>query len=99
MHILASRAKGTVDKYMSYLKPFYRFCARMNFKVKPANSIHVAMFLSELVYAGKSDKVVSATFYAIKWFHNIHYVPDPTQSKVVKKRLECAKRHVSKKDS
>ncbi|WAR02290.1 hypothetical protein MAR_008848 [Mya arenaria] len=43
--------------------------------------------------SGRSDAVISASFYAVKWFHSINDLPDPTENSIVKNMLECAKRH------
>lgn len=95
-HILASRADTTVDKYSHHVKHFKDFCASKGFSYLPAQSIHVAMYLSSMIDTGKSDKVISAMFYAIKWYHNINDLKDPTDSSIVKNILECAKRINSK---
>ena len=95
-HILAAKADSTVSKYSHQVKQFKDFCASKHFPCDPAHSIHVAMYLSTLIDLGKSDSVVSAAFYGIKWLHNINDYPDPTDSQMVKAMLECAKRCNSK---
>ena len=95
-HILASRADSTVTKYSNQIKHFKEFCEEKGFPSTPANSIHVAIYLSHLIDNGKSDKVITSVFYAIKWMHNINDYIDPTESSFVKNILECAKRLNSK---
>lgn len=95
-HILSARADGTVKKYSSQIKYFDNFCKMKGFQSRPANSIHVAMYLSSLIDLGKSDNVISSAFYAIKWLHDINDFEDPTKSSTVSKMLECSKRLNSK---
>ncbi|XP_052220347.1 uncharacterized protein LOC127837384 [Dreissena polymorpha] len=101
-HLLDSRAETTVSKYSYQVKLFKTFCADKQFSTLPAHAIHVALYLSNLIDAGKSDSVVSAAFYGIKWYHNINDLQDPTDNQIVKSMLECAKRvnsrPVTKKD-
>jgi hypothetical protein len=51
-HILASRADTTVDKYAHHVKHFKDFCASKGFSYIPAQSIHVAMYLSCMIDTG-----------------------------------------------
>lgn len=95
-HILASRAEGTVTKYTQQVKQFNDFCDFKGLSYNPAQSIHVAMYLSHLIDMGKSDSVITSAFYAIKWLHDINGHMDPTDSSIVKNMLECAKRCNSK---
>lgn len=92
VHILDSRADSTVDKYTYQVKAFRDFCTQKGFLCNPAHSIHVAMYLSNLIDIGKSDSVITAAFYGIKWYHNINDFADPTENVIVKSMLECAKR-------
>ena len=95
-HIMTLRADSTVSKYSYQIKHFKEFCEEKGFPSTPAYSIHVAIYLSHLIDIGKSDKVITSVFYAIKWMHNINDYADPTESSFVKNILECAKRLNSK---
>ena len=59
---------------------------------KPANLIHVAIYLKELLDKNVSYSVISAAFYSTKWIHNINNLSDPTENSFVKNLLEAAKR-------
>ena len=87
-----SRADSTVRKYSSYFKGFEMFCDKYNFTSLPASAVHVAMYLSHLISVKKSDKVLSAVFYSIKWHHFINDMTDPTENSIVKNLLESGKR-------
>ena len=91
-YIVSSRADNTSKKYMNCFKRFEDFCSKRGFVPKPANSIHVAIYLTELLDKNVSYSVISAAFYSIKWVHNINNVADPTENSFVKNLLEAAKR-------
>lgn len=95
-HLLAARADNTVLKYHHQAKGFIDFCIEKGFEYRPAHSIHIAMYLSSLIDNNKSASVISAVFYAIKWYHSVNDFTDPTENSVVKSMLECAKRLNSK---
>ena len=95
-HIISSKSDSTVEKYNYQVKAFKSYCETKNLQCLPAYPIHVAMYLSSLIDKGKSDSVVSAAFYGIKWYHCVNDVEDPTESSIVKAMLESAKRLNSK---
>lgn len=101
-YIVSSRADNTSKKYINCFKRFEEFCTIKGFISKPANAIHVAIYLTELLDRNVSCSVISAAFYSIKWIHNINNFPDPTENSFVKNLLEAAKRlrsaPVKKKD-
>ena len=78
--LMTARADSTNTKYYSYVRAFDSFCESKNISSRPASPIHVAMYISSLIGAGKSDKVVSASIYAIKWFHHMN---DSTDNRLV----------------
>lgn len=101
-YIFHSRADSTNRKYHYSFKQFKNYCESKGFSAKPANSIHVAMYITELLDKQVSASVISAAFYAIKWMHNINDFQDPTESAFVKNLLDASKRlrsvPVKKKD-
>ena len=58
----------------------------------PAQPIHVALYISNLIDLGSSVGVIQSAIYAIKWAHNIRALKDPTENQFVKSLLETAKR-------
>lgn len=100
--ILGSRADSTVKKYSYQIKSFDEFCDAKHLPKRPAHSIHVAWYISNLIDSGKSYGVVSSAVYAIKWLHQVNDFTDPTVSSTVSRLIECAKRRnskpISKKD-
>lgn len=101
-YIYHSKAENTNKKYYNSFKHFNEFCQSKGFCSKPANSIHVAMYITELLDKKVSYSVISAAYYSIKWMHNVNDFHDPTENAFVKNLLESAKRlrsvPVKKKD-
>ena len=95
-NLVQSRAPSTVSKYMYEIKHYKEFFINRNLPYEPAYPIHVAMYLSHMIDIGKSSGVVSATYYGIKWFHDINGYDDPTSNALVTNMLESAKRNNSK---
>jgi integrase len=95
-YLLQSRADSTVTKYKNSYNQFQRYCQENDFNPMPAQPICVAMYLTHLLDTGKSDNVVTAAFYGIKWAHNLNDENDPTESKIVKTLHDTAKRIASK---
>ncbi|XP_045209806.1 uncharacterized protein LOC123561472 [Mercenaria mercenaria] len=95
-YLLQSRADNTVKKYQSSFDQFKSYCDINSLVSKPALPISVAMYFTSLLDQGKSDNVVSAAYYGIKWVHNINDLQDPTENSIVKQLLETAKRISSK---
>ena len=102
-YVMSSKAITTNKKYFDYFKRFQSFCASKGFRYKPAEAIHVAVYLTHLLDEGASFHVLSAAFYSIKWVHNINDMSDPTTNSLVKSLLEAGKRlssnPIKKKDT
>ena len=101
-YIYHSKAENTNKKYYNSFKHFKEYCKTKGFCPKPANSIHVAMYITDLLDRQVSYSVISAAFYSIKWLHSVNDFKDPTDNAFVKHLLEAAKRlrsvPVKKKD-
>ena len=101
-YLYHSRADSTNKKYHYSYKQFENYCKSKGFCARPANSIHVAMYMTEMLDKRVSFSVISAAFYAIKWAHSVNDLQDPTENTFVKNLLEAGKRlrsvPVKKKD-
>lgn len=102
-YVLSSKALNTNKKYFDHFKRFKAFCATRGFLYKPANPIHVAIYITHLLDTNASFHVISAAYYSIKWVHTINDMPDPTLNGLVKNLLEAGKRlksiPIKKKDT
>ena len=96
IQMVSARADTTVTKYCYQIRAFDDFCEKKGISSRPACSIHVAMYLSQMIDAGKSDKVISSSLYAIKWLHRMNDYPDPTINSTVLMLVDSAKRLNSK---
>ena len=101
-YILQSKSDGTVKKYYSYFNKWKLFCDKNGYDVMPAQPIHIALFLTELLDKCVTYCVISSIVYSIKWVHRINGENDPTENGFVTNLLESAKRlrssKVTKKD-
>lgn len=101
--LLHSKADGTQTKYFYYFSRWKVFSRVKGFCCLPADSVHVAVYLTHLLKAGSSPNVVSSTVYAIKWAHEVLGYTDPTQNGLVRNLAEAGKRlfsvPVKKKDA
>ncbi|XP_072169816.1 integrase/recombinase xerD homolog [Diadema setosum] len=104
-HLVQSRSDGTSNKYYSSFRKWEAFITAEGGRAIPAEPIHVALYLTSLIDAGKSPSVVQSAMYAIKgpkWAHGMRGLEDPTTNNFVLNLIEAAKRknykRVSKKD-
>ncbi|KAJ8321406.1 hypothetical protein KUTeg_001043 [Tegillarca granosa] len=70
-----------------------QFCSEKSFVYLQASSIHVAIYLTNLLDQNCSH-IISSTIYSIKWAHDVNGLLDPTDNAFVKNLLESAK-HIS----
>ena len=61
-HILSSRAETTVSKYSYQIKEFKEYCKTKGFPTNPGVPIHAAMYISQMIDAQKSNKVINSAF-------------------------------------
>ena len=60
--------------------------------ISPAQMFLVALYIVSLIQTASTPAPVITTFYAIKWVHEICGMNSPTDSEIVSKVLESAKR-------
>ncbi|MCG8033524.1 MAG: tyrosine-type recombinase/integrase [Candidatus Thiodiazotropha taylori] len=96
-YLTQSKSDGTVKKYYFYFKKWLEFCGKNNMKAVPAQPIHIALYLTQLLDKEVNFSVISSTIYSIKWAHNINGKTDPTENGFVSSLLETARRLRSKK--
>ena len=88
-----SRSKNTQDRYKSGFNKWLTWSEKFSeISSLPAKPIHVALFLTKLLQSNESLSVIESSFYAIKHFHKIACLDDPTSSDLCKNMLEAAKR-------
>ena len=63
----------------------------------PANAFHVALYLSALIQSCNTPSLVVNAFYSIKrCFHDMFDYKSPTDSKLVSKVFDAARRKLAK---
>ncbi|KAJ8306196.1 hypothetical protein KUTeg_016741 [Tegillarca granosa] len=87
-HLVSSRSDNTIKNYFSAFKKWQTFANSENLKAIPAEPIHVALFLTDLMNNGKSVNVIQHVAYGSKWAHKLRGVSDPTNN-----HYRCWKRH------
>lgn len=79
---------------MSSFNRWSKFITNKGKSAIPANSMHVALYLTYLLNIGCSFHVISSAVYAIKWAHSILGYEDPTEHPFIKNILvEASKRN------
>ena len=78
---------------MSSFNRWSKFITNKGKSAIPANSMHVALYLTYLLNIGCSFHVISSAVYAIKWAHSILGYEDPTEHPFIKNIVEASKRN------
>ena len=88
-----SRAESTLTKYTTYFRKWITWSdAFEEINEFPADEKYVALYLASLVQENLSYAVIESSFYAIKHFHVIAGLKDPTDCNLNTYILEAAKR-------
>ncbi|KAJ8321407.1 hypothetical protein KUTeg_001044 [Tegillarca granosa] len=72
-----------------------QFCSEKSFVYLQASSIHVAIYLTNLLDQNCSH-IISSTIYSIKWAHDVNGLLDPTDNAFVKNLPESATKRLKK---
>lgn len=94
--LVKSKSDSTVSKYYSYFKKWEDFITSKGGVAIPAEPIHVALYLTELIDKQSSSSIVSNVVYSLKWAHSLRNLHDPTDNLFVKNLLEASKRLLTK---
>ena len=91
-YLRSARAPNTVSKYEGYYKSWCTWAKTFpEITVLPAKDREVGLFLISKLQGGKSVHVISSIVYAIKWYHLINGLDDPTGT-ICGYLIESAKR-------
>lgn len=94
-HILKSRSDSTVSKYFGSFRRWERFINAEGGSAIPAEPVHVALYLTELIDKKCSVSVIQSAVYGIKWAHKVRGMSDPTDNHFVTNLMESCKRQNS----
>lgn len=79
----ASKSDSTLRKYKTYFSKFQNWCKMYDLDSLPASASTVSLYISFLVQANSSSSVLTATIYAIQWYHDKNLFPNPCYEKLV----------------
>ena len=79
-YLLSSKSDNTIKKYFYSFKKWQNFCVDKKYKCLPAQHIHVAVFITELLDSQCSVHTISSVIYSIKWAHDTNGLEDPTNN-------------------
>lgn len=91
-YVLQSRSCSTVSKYYKSFQRWENFVLYENGCPLPAEPIHVALYVTNLLEKQCSHSVISSAVYSIKWVHGINGYSDPTKNCFVQNLIETSKR-------
>lgn len=94
-HLVGSRSDNIINNYFSAFNKWKTFSCSENLKVIPAEPVHIALFLTNLINKDTSVIVIQHVVYGIKWAHTLRGVSDPTDNHYVHNLVESGKRHNS----
>jgi integrase len=90
-----SRAETTCRKYENSFNRWrkWAFCNGLGRgDILPAKPLSVSLYLCSIIQSANSSSSQIAAFYSIKWYHDLHDLKSPTDSKMVQNVLEAGKR-------
>ena len=96
LQLTKSRSEATTTKYLAAFKRWQTFIHEEGGVAIPAEPIHIALYISNLIDKGCSLSVMQSAVYAIKWAHTIRGSSDPTDNNFIRNLLEASKRTISK---
>ena len=90
-YLVQSRSDNTVTSYFGGFKMWKSFIRNLGFDPLPAQPIHVALYITNLLDTGSSSHVINHAIYSIKWVHDLNNLSDPTDNAYVKSLQETYK--------
>ena len=88
-----ARAEGTNKNYETAFKRWLKWSEKFpEIDAFPAKDTYVALFLTSLIQSGTLYPSIKSAFYAIKYYHKLAALTDPTDSEFCKKILDAAQR-------
>ncbi|XP_052105787.1 integrase/recombinase xerD homolog, partial [Mytilus californianus] len=94
--LLNSKSDNTVKSYFYAFRRWEKFITEHGQDALPAQPVHVALYLTNLLNNGSTSHPVSNAVYGIKWAHEVSGLPDPTINSFVTSIVEASKRTTTK---
>lgn len=70
-------------------------CKFSEIQVFPANSLHIALFVTSMIQSGTSCAILNEVHYGLKWFHELGGLSDPCRCPLVENAFEAGRKILS----
>ncbi|XP_065195710.1 uncharacterized protein LOC135827114 [Sycon ciliatum] len=90
--MLASRAPGTVTKYLSTFQRWQEWASSQEIPSVPAESWHICLYVVKLLQEARTASPITSAICALAWSHKVRGLPDPTDNAQVRNLVQAAKR-------
>lgn len=90
--LMDSRSINTTKKYFGTFNRWKQFSSFYNLPCLPAQSIHIALYLTHLIDKKSTSSVIDSVIYSLKWVHSLFGLQDPTDNSFVKNLQSSARR-------
>ena len=94
--IKAGKSDNTLKKYDIYFRKFKLWCLDYGLDYLPASITTVALYLTFLIQSNVSTSVLNATFYSLKWEHELNLFDNMFNDNFLKLILEGGIRTLAK---
>ena len=92
-----ARADNTNKNYETAFKQWQKWSEKFpEIEAFPAKDTYVALYLTSLIQSGMLYPSIKSAFYAIKYYHKLAALTDPSDSEFCKKILDAAQRMSSR---
>ena len=95
-YLVHGRADNTVKTYSSGFRSWKTWADLHQVRHLPANPVTFALYLMSLVQRGSNWAKIEGIFYAVKYFHTMVGLADPTEHTLVTQMVEVGKRLCTK---
>jgi hypothetical protein len=79
-YIINSRSDNTAKSYYYSFNRWSTFAKKHSFDVLPAESVHIALFITHLLDSGATHNTINSIIYSIKWVHGMCNKNDPNNT-------------------
>jgi len=90
-----SRAESSARKYDGGFRRWSSWAEEQHIQNLPADPLHIALYLVELIQSATSPSPVTTAIYSISWAHKTEGLADPTANDIVQRVHQGAQRLLS----
>lgn len=94
--LVQSKSDNTRRKYERGFAAWRAWaCKFSEIQVFPANSLHIALFVTSMIQSGTSCALLNEVRYGLKWFHELGGLSDPCRCPLVENVFEAGRKILS----